>query len=158
MKKIRSILMSLITLGLLSGAGIAEDANADVYVDATLHTPNVRVRIGNSPYSNYRSVTTTRRTVVVHPHYNVTRNDWKVAGRLAWYTGVPARRMIRLKSAGYRWGQIGRRLHMPRPVVRAALHRGTWKHFLRDERRLARCDDGARTWQVTYSGDGHHHQ
>jgi len=147
MKRIQSILMSLMVLALLS-AGFAVKASADVRVSATLRTPGVRVHVTNSPYSRNRRVTTVQRTVVARHFCKVTLHDRNVALRLSSYTGVPVQRMIRLRSTGLGWYQIGNRLNMPRVAVRAAMRPVTWQRFLQGQR-IGRC--GTPGWHKNVS-------
>jgi hypothetical protein len=138
MRKTRMSLLGLIVPTLLVGSGIAQDAKAEIRFDATLRTPNVRVRIGNLPPSHYRSYKGGYLPVRRQMHYRITKHDRAVARRLARYTGVPAGELIQLKRYGYSWLEIGRWLYLPRPVVRAAMNQRSWKRFLVMERRHAR--------------------
>lgn len=138
MKRMRMSLLSLAALALLAGPGIVQDAKAGIRINATLHTPTVRVCIGNAPSCRYRSCRGGYLPVRVHQYYRVDMRDRKIAHRLARYTGVPSRKLIQLKRRGYHWFEIGRWLHVPRPVVRAAMDHRSWKRFLREERRYAR--------------------
>jgi len=155
MKKMRMTLMSLATLALLIGAVIAQDADAQIRVDATLHTPNVRVRISSTPSDHYRSSKKRQLPVRMHKHVKISKRDRKIARRLARYTGVPSRELIQLRRQGYGWFQIGRWVQLPRPMVRAAMHEQSWNRFLRQQRRLARCNDAPYPFrQVAYFGEG----
>jgi hypothetical protein len=142
MKRLRISLLSIAALAVLVVPGMMRDANAGVRVKATVHTPNVTVRIGNTPSSHYRSFVRkplpTRR---VYRHVIITQQDRKIARRLARYTGVPARELIFLKSRGFTWVTIGRWLELPRGTVRAAMNQRSWNQFLRHERQLACCGD-----------------
>jgi hypothetical protein len=133
MNKKRMSLLSLLALALLVLAlpGIVQDAEAVIRVSASLHTPNVRVRVGNTSYSRYRHARVVRVPVRRRMYYRIAKHDWRIAQRLAWYTGVPAKKLIRLRRHGYRWFEIGRWLDLPRPVVQAAMHKRSWKRFLR---------------------------
>lgn len=128
--------MSLIALVLLVLAlpGIVQDAEAVIRVGVSLHAPNVRVRVGNTSYGRYRRSRVVRIPVRRHTYYRIAKHDRMIARRLAWYTGVPAKRLIRLRRFGYRWFEIGRWLDLPRPVVRAAMHQRSWNRFLRTGR------------------------
>ncbi len=122
---------NLLTLSLLALLLVgANDASARVRVRATVYTPYGAVRIDNSHSGRYSAP---RR----HLNYTITRQDRRIAKRLARYTGVSKREILRLRRQGYRWSEIGRRLDVSRRVVRAAKHQDTWQRFLRDERRYA---------------------
>lgn len=138
MRKMRVSLLSLIVVALILGSGIVQDAKAEVRFDVTMRTPNVRFRIGNTPPGHHRNIRVRRLPIHGRRFYRVSKKDQRIAYRLARYTGVPRRELLRLRRYGYQWFEIGRWLHLPRPVVRAAMHKGTWKRFLREERMLAR--------------------
>jgi hypothetical protein len=136
MKKTRMRLLSLIALALLviTVSGVLQDAEAEVRVGAAVRTPNVSVRIGNTYCSHYGGYTRVRIPIRRYPVYRIAERDRIIAHRLAWYTGVPARTLIRLRRYGYQWFEIGRWLRLPRPVVRAAMHHRSWNLFLRKGR------------------------
>lgn len=138
MNRMRVSLIGLMVVILLIGSGIVQDAEAEVRFDVTMSTPNVRIRIGNTPPIHYRTVRVRRLPINGRRFYRISKRDRRIARRLAMYTGVPKRELLRLRRYGYQWFEIGRWLHLPRPVVRAAMHKGTWKRFLREERLLAR--------------------
>ncbi len=138
MNRMRVSLVSLMILILLIGSGIVQNAEAGIRFDVTMRTPNVRVRIGNTHPGRYRSVRVRRLPIHGRRYYRISKKDRSIAHRLAVYTGVPERELLRLRRYGYQWFEIGRWLHLPRPAVRAAMHKGTWKRFLREERLLAR--------------------
>ena len=145
--KIRLQMISLMVATLLTGLVVVTNANAELRVQATVHTPNVSVRVGNTTSSHHRSYkrrSLPRRTQYVY----ITKRDRKIAKRLARFTGIPAREFIHMRRLGYRWVKIGRWLDVPRPVVRAAMHKRSWKRFLREEQRLARCGRNPRGFRV----------
>ncbi|HUV36569.1 MAG TPA: hypothetical protein VMX58_06490 [Patescibacteria group bacterium] len=137
MKKTRKIFLSLIFLILLTGSGFVRNAEAQVRVNASLHTPNVHIRVGNAPDDQYPGLTRGPLPVRKHQYYKITTRDRMIALRLAGYTGVPARRLITIRGYGYTWFEIGQWLHLPRPVVRAAMHPRSWDRFLREQKLLA---------------------
>jgi len=156
MKKMRMSMLSLATLALLIGSGIAQDADAEIRVEATVHTPNLRVRVSSTPFDYYRNDKKRQFPARMHRQFKISKRERMIARRLARYTGVPSRELIQLRRQGYRWFEIGRWLQLPRPMVRAALHRHSWNRFLREQRRLARCNDGRyRFRQIAYFGEGH---
>lgn len=138
MKRMRMTLLSLMALALLVAPVIVQAAEAGIRFNVAVSTPHVRVRVGNAPsgYRIYkRGYLPVRRLIV----YKIGTRDRKIALRLAQYTGMPARELVHLRHRGYTWFEIGRWLGLPRPVIRAAMHPRTWKTFLIEERRLARC-------------------
>lgn len=138
MNRMRVSLVSLMIVIFLIGSGIVQNAEAEVRFDVTMRIPNVRVRIGNTHPGNHRTVRVRRLPIHGRRLYRMSKKDRSIARRLAIYTGVSERELLRLRRYGYQWFEIGRWLHLPRPVVRAAMHKGTWKRFLREERLLAR--------------------
>jgi hypothetical protein len=132
MKRIQASLMSLAVLGLL-GTFAADTASAGVRVRATLETPTVRVRLGNTRVVYTPTCEIEPATVHIHKRGRLTARDHRIANRLSWYAGVPKRRVMKLRRKGYTWFGVGRFLHVPRPVVRAAMHQRSWKRFLRHE-------------------------
>jgi hypothetical protein len=151
MKRMQMSIMSLMALVLLVGFGIVQGAEAAIRFNATLHTPNVRVFIGNTPYGHYQGYMKGHIPIRVPRHYKVTERDRAIASRLARYTGVPARELIQLRSRGYHWFEIGRWLHLPRPVVRAAMHHRSWVRFLREERLAGRGVHPRKRRLIAYS-------
>lgn len=130
MKK-RMTLLSIAALALLVGPGMVQTAGADVRVNATLRTPNVTIRVGNTPYGHYRNRVykplPARRVV---RQVAITVHDRRIAFRLSWYTGVPSGEMLMMKSRGYTWYQIGTWLRLPRAAVHAAMDLRTWNRFI----------------------------
>jgi len=150
MKKTLVSLTTIAALTLAVGIGIATDARAEIRVAATVHTRNVSVRAGyNDPSSYYRIDQDRRIPARRYMRYEIPRRDRMIARRMTWYTGVRFGELLRLRRHGYNWFEIGRWLHMPRPVVRAAMHRKSWDRFLREEWRQARRH-GKRKHRVTY--------
>jgi hypothetical protein len=136
MKTMRLSLLSLCALVLL--VGFVANADAVIRVEATVRTPNVRVRVGNMPVSHDGRQTKRHLPVREQRYYKISQQDRMIASRLAYYTGVPTRELIQLKRQGYSWFEIGRWLYVPRPVVRAAMQQRSWKRFLDQERRFVK--------------------
>jgi len=154
MKKMQTIILSLIALALLVGHGIVQDANAGVRVKATLGTPNVRIRVSNTSSNHYGLYPRRHLPIRIYKHHMITKQDRTIARRLSRYTGVPSRALIQFRSQGYRWAEIGRWLQLPRPVVRAAMHQRSWNRFLREERQFAKRRAQPREMHgVAYSDD-----
>ncbi len=150
MKKTLKSLTIIAALTFAVGIGIVTDARAEIRIAATVHTPNVSVRAGYNEPSGYYNIDQYRRIPARrYIGYEITRRDRMIARRMTWYTGVPLGRLIRLRRHGYNWFEIGRWLHMPRTVIRAAMHRKSWDRFLREERRHAKRH-GKRRDRVTY--------
>jgi hypothetical protein len=148
MKKLR---MSLMASGLMLAvaAGLMTDARAGVRVAASVHTPNVSIHAGYNPSCYYCIGQDRRIQDRRYMGYEITRRDRMIARRMTWYTGVNLGELIRLRRHGYDWFEIGRWLHMPRPVVRAAMNQKSWNRFLREERMNAHRY-GKRKVKVTY--------
>jgi hypothetical protein len=145
MKK-RMTLLSITALAVLVAPGLVRNASADVRVSATVRTPIVTVRVGNTPFSHHRSFARKPLPVIyVQRHVIITRDDRRIAARLAQYTGVPAQDMLYLKSRGYTWYQIGRWIDVSDCALQAAMNNGTWNRFIHS-RHFDRCnvcnDDG----------------
>jgi len=137
MKRIQASLMSLVALALL-GSVAADTASAGVRVKATLRTPTLVVRTGNvhvdhDPYCRIEPA-----TIRVHQRGRVTAYDRVIARRLASYTGVPTRRVLKLRRQGYTWFGVGRFLHLRPRVVRAAFQQRSWNRFMRRHAEFAR--------------------
>jgi hypothetical protein len=148
-------LLGLVALALAAGILTVQDAQAKVRVKATLRTPNVRVDFGNGSSCRFHNCTIRHMPIPVnHRYFKIGRRDRTIAVRLARYTGVPSRDLLRLRRHGFRWFEIGRFLHLPRPVVRAAMNHRTWKRFLREQRWIARHgNDRRRVRGVAHSYD-----
>lgn len=110
--------------------GQMSPARADVRVQARLQLPNLTVHYDNAP-RHRRVVHRTYRPFV----YRVTAEDRAIARHLARRTGHRTIILLDLRARGLSWHQIGRRLDIPRGLVRVATQRGP----------------GIRVW----SGDGH---
>jgi len=136
MKRIQASLMSLVALALL-GSVAADTASAGVRTRATLQTPTLRVRLGNTRvvYTPYCEIEPA--TIRIHKRGRLTARDRTIANRLSWYAGVPQRRVMKLRRQGYTWFGVGRFLHVRPRVVRAAMHQRSWSRFLQHERHFA---------------------
>ncbi len=137
--------MNLVIWSLLGGTALvlflfaADDAEARVRVKAKVRTPYGVVHVDNGPSERHRVVR--RGHLPARRHYDVriTKQDRQVAKRLAWYTGVSKQEILRLKRQGYRWGEIGRWLDVPRAVAQAAKHTPSWRRLVNHDRRYERC-------------------
>jgi len=141
--KTQKTIMGLITLAIILGSSFAPDAEAGIRVNAILRTPNVRVHYTNSTNYHHGHVRVIEPTCDVNP-LRITQRDRKIARRLSNYTGVSARRMLQMRRDGYYWGEIGNWIGVRHFVVVAARNGQSWKRFLREEARLAGCDDDRR--------------
>jgi hypothetical protein len=137
MKRMLQSLMVIAALALLVVTGLVRDAGAEVRVSATLRTPNVSVRIGNVPPGPHGRIRVRHLPARPRRQYRIVKRDRRIARRLARYTGVPVRELIRLRAYGYNWYEIGHWLRLPRRVVRAAFDKHSWKRFIHGGRRLA---------------------
>ncbi len=133
MKRMLMTLTALTVTFLVAGADVAKADGSDVRFDASINTPQLSVRIGNTPAGyrdHYRIRELPARRV---RQVRLVQADWRIAARLAWYTGTPESKIIRIRRMGYRWDEIGIWLGMPRPAIRAAMQMKTWKRYLRQE-------------------------
>ena len=137
MNRMRMSLLAFAALALLVGPGLVRDAEAEVRFNATLHKPNMSIRIGNIPSGRYGSNRAGYLPIRGNRHCNIVKRDRQIAGRLARYTGVPTRELIRLRASGYDWLEIGRWLRLPNRVVRAAFSKRSWSLFVQEGRRFA---------------------
>ena len=135
MKK-RMMFLGFTVSALILGLGMVERARAGVRISATVRTPTVTVRVGHTPRGHVRKPLPMRG---VYRHVAITLDDRRIASRLEWYTAVPASEMLFMKSRGYTWFEIGRWLGVTGGTVRAAMHRHSWRRFLRAQR-LDCCD------------------
>lgn len=140
MKNIRNPITIMMPLALLISVCMAQDIQAGVRVKAAINTPSVRIQFSNMPLDHYRIFTRKAFPVRVHKHFKIGKQDRMIARRLARYTGLPARVLVNARARGYTWFEIGRRMFLPRPVVLAAMHKKTWKHFLSREHMFALLD------------------
>lgn len=151
MRTIRISIMGAMAVALLMTLGYAEDARAGIRVRGTLHTPSLRVHVDTSPshrHVKYRRASLPDRHRAV---LKLSRQDRRIAKRLARYTGAPKRELLRMRRMGYRWSEIGRWLDVPRRVVRAARSSRAWDRFLRHDRLHAGRDHG-RIWITQHGG------
>jgi hypothetical protein len=137
MKKMQMTILGVTVLALLVGPAVVQDAGAGVRVKATIVTPTVRVHVGNTPAWYYLGQVKARHHVRVQ--HTITQQDRTIATRLARYTGVPSRDLLQLRRQGFQWIEIGRRLNLRPPVVRAAMNGLSWQHFLNEQRTRVRC-------------------
>ena len=122
-------LMILAALAFAAGTMIAAEAAAEVRFNAVVHTPAISVRIGTNP-AGYPIMRQVRPLPARRFARRLARTDMQIAGRLSWYTRVPAGELLRYRRYGYGWYEIGSWLYIPRGVVRAAMHQGSWNRFL----------------------------
>ena len=148
MKKLRMSLMAS-GLALAIVTGFMADARAGVRIAASVHTPNVSIHAGSNPSCNFCIDQGRRIQSRRYMGYEITRRDRMIARRMTWYTGVRLGKVTRLRRHGYSWFEVGQYLHMPRQVVRAAMHQKSWDRFLRQQRRHAKRH-GKHRDRVTY--------
>jgi hypothetical protein len=113
MKTLRMTLLSLTALAFFLIPADSFAGPTKFRVRAKVRTPHVHV-----DYS-YRD------------HNQMTRQDRQIAKRLAKYTGVSKRHLLKLRARGFRWSEIGRLYEMPRGLVRAAQSTRSWREFNR---------------------------
>jgi hypothetical protein len=127
-------LLGLLALALLIGPVSVKEARAGIKVRAALRTPNVRIQVSNHSADRRPGICRTPRVEYRLHRVTISQSDRRIAKRLARYTGVPQRELLQLRRQGYRWNEIGRWYHVPRPVVRAAREARDWQRFLRQTR------------------------
>ena len=149
MKKERMRRMTLAAVTFTVAAVFAAQAGAEIRVAATVNAPGVSIHASNMPSCNNYVRYDRRMPARGCVRYDITKRDLRIARRLAWYSGVPAREIVRLRRRGFRWFEIGRMIYVPRPVVRAAFHQRTWNRFVREERMHAKRY-GRRKHRVTW--------
>jgi len=154
MRKMRMSLLGLVALALAAGILTVQEAHAKVRVSATLRAPNVRVHFGNTSSCRFHNCTIRHMPIRHNQYVKIGKRERTIAVRLARFTGVPSRELLRLRRQGFQWFEIGRWLDLPRPVVRAAMNQRTWKRFLREQQWIARHgNDRRRVRGVAYSND-----
>ena len=107
MRRMKKSVMAVAALALLATLAAVQDAEAEILISAAIRTPGLSVRIGNAPAGPYGSIRVGHLPVRRNMHYRVLERDRLIAGRLAWYTGVSVRELIRLRAYGYNWFEIG---------------------------------------------------
>lgn len=136
----RTTIMTLATIALALGIGGVADANAGLRIDARIHVGGGHTHIiYGSP--DYGRVCLPPLQVRQGLRVRVTRADRQIAARLARYTGVSSRKLLRLKRQGYRWQEIGRWLGLPHKTIRMAMDGRRWHRFLREDARRCRQID-----------------
>ena len=150
MKRSSKSMMAIAALALLATLMIVRDAEAGIHVNAVLHTPGLSIRIGNAQAGPYGGIRVGHLPVRANMRYRIVKRDRLIAGRLAWYTGVPARELIRLRAYGYNWYEIGAWLRLPKSVVRAAYSKKQWNRFTCNGRNIAGRGRGRHEKIVVY--------
>jgi hypothetical protein len=140
-KLTRNIILAAMTFA--AGTMIAVQAAAEVHFEAVVHTPEISVRVGNSPdgcpiYHHVRPLPDRGRM------YRTIKRDLEIARRLSWYTGVPVGELLRYRRYDYTWIEIGQWLHVPGRIVIAAMDHNHWNRFNHEGRQFAEYRDGHR--------------
>jgi hypothetical protein len=151
MKRMKKSSMAIAALALLAALMIVRDAEAEIRVSAALHTPGLSVRIGNTPAGPYGSIRVGHLPVRANMHYRIAKRDRLIADRLGWYTGVPARELIRLRAYGYNWFEIGAWLRLPKAIVQASFSHKKWNRFTCGGRNLAGNGRGRHEKVIVYN-------
>ncbi len=149
MKKERMRQMTIAAVTFAAVAVIAMQASAEVRIVASVNTPGVSVHACNVPSCYYGTYYDRRVPARRQMRYEINNRDKRIARRLAYFSGVPARELVRLRRRGFQWFEIGRMIHVPRTVVRAAFNQKSWNRFLHQERRHAKRR-GKQKQHVTY--------
>jgi len=131
--------LSLITTVLVMSFLAVQPAQAKIRVRVNVRTPQVNLQVHSGRVNNHRvAVQRVPMSARHHCHHDITKQDRKIAKRLAKYAHVSKRELINLRNQGYRWSEIGRWLDLPRGAVYAAKDSRSWKRFLRHEQRSYR--------------------
>lgn len=95
-------------------------ATAGIRINARLRTPQVSVHYQSGPHQSR-----------MHRPYifRVTARDRSIARRLAHQTGYRRIVLLDMRARGMSWKQIGRRLDIPRRIVKLALHSDGYREF-----------------------------
>ena len=151
----RNIILAAMTFAAVTM--IAVEAAAEVHFEAVMHTPEISVRVGNSPdgYPIYHHV---RPLPARGMYYRTVKRDLEIARRLSWYTGVPVGELLRYRRYDYTWYEIGRWLHVPGRVMMAAMDHNHWNRFNNEGRQFAEHRDGRKRDRDHDNGNhrGHH--
>ncbi|MBN2070117.1 MAG: hypothetical protein JW814_01570 [Candidatus Krumholzibacteriota bacterium] len=115
---------------------LAEDTAAQVRFNAVLKTPDIQIRAGNDSYRHRGNVRIYHGQIRPGRSAPAVYEDRKIAFRLAAWSGIRERKLIRMRRHGYRWAQIGRFYNIPPGVVRAAMDQRQWNRFLEKEMRI----------------------
>jgi hypothetical protein len=123
MRHLKSIGLGVLALAALVAldSGQMNQARAGVRVHARLQLPNLTVHYRNVPERHDRAVVRTHHPFV----YRVTARDRSIARRLSYRTGHRTIVLLDLRARGLGWQQIGRRLDIPRGIVRQAIRAGS---------------------------------
>jgi hypothetical protein len=146
-KRMRQMTIAAVTFAAV--AVIAMQASAEIRIVASVNTPGASVHACNVPSCYYGTGYYRRVPAIRHVHYEITKRDRKISRRLAYFSGVPAHKLVRLRRRGFRWFEIGRMIHVPCRVVRAAFNERSWNRFLHQELRHAKRH-GKKRKQFTY--------
>ena len=110
--------LTLSALVILIGASLAAaPAQAGVKFGVRVDTPVVKARYHSSGHGSRIHV----RVPAYDYRVKITQFDRQVARKLARRTDYSKGELLRLKRAGYNWGEIGRILHLPRKMVRRVI-------------------------------------
>lgn len=131
-------LIGLMALALIIAMTPIQQASAKVRVRAAFNTPHLSVQVNTArPAIRYgeRRIQPSHRPAVIH----VSKQDKRMAKRLARYTGYSKRELLDMRRAGYSWKRIGRYLDLSPRVVKAARNARSWDRFLYSGRNVVRC-------------------
>lgn len=137
-------LIGLMALALIIAMTPVTTASAAVRVRASVNTPHLSFQVNtHRPAVVYGE----RRVRTVHPRavIRITKQDKRMAKRLARYTGYSKRELLDMRRSGYNWKRIGRYLNLRPQVVKAARSARSWERFLN------------RGCQVAYGKHSRHH-
>jgi hypothetical protein len=122
-------ILTLSALALLLTLAPLSQATAKVVVRASVGTPHYAVKVNTSPVK-YKYRQGKHRVVVKQKHVRLTKQDRKMAKRLARVSYYSKREILELRRDGYSWKRIGRLLNLDPRAVRAARHAVSWNRYL----------------------------
>ena len=122
-------ILTLSALALLLTLAPLSQANAKVVVRASVGTPHFAVRVNSAPVKyKYRHL---KPRVVKHCQaVRITKQDRRMAKRLARVSYYNKHEILELRRDGYSWKRIGRLLNLDPRAVRAARHAVSWNRYL----------------------------
>ncbi|MCB1150202.1 hypothetical protein KDK88_01545 [bacterium] len=127
------LILSAVTLTVVGAA--VSDAAAEVRIGVSVRSPGLEVRVGDAA----------RPHVVVRPQpapravAPITREDRRIARRLASYMGVDERSLLRLRARGLTWRLVAREYGLSARVAEAAFSARSWERFLNGRKPIGWC-------------------
>lgn len=128
MKTLKMAILSLSALIVFLAPTQTLAGSSDFGIRVKVRTPQVRVNVGTRDRSGSDYVW---RTGQDRSSLHLSKRDYRMAARLADYTGISKHRIMKMRSRGHSWSEIGYRLDLPKRVIRAARSAKKWNQFMR---------------------------